>query len=1211
MTQSISTSEQIAFLSRDSDERRSRIITWNEAAILTRDTSLPIAAVYGLFRRLGQPHTLTGLLEQDESLLRNTLVGIIRSNIIPDNIDIDDVLAQLNGLRTRVVFGSFTFDPPSEGLVESGVIVQAFDHDFRSEELLGETRIVGPFGPPGSSQVGNYRIEYTEAQFQQNEGYFADIIVRAFTVDDRYTAESTTLFNAGPEERINLTLIATKPTEVETPDLSELEQLQADLEPIRENVPYADFTDDDLQFLAQELRQPNSRSELAALEQRLEFLRIAAQYEQTISIPLTAFYGWFRQTLPTGLAALLDIPTPRLQAALEIAIRDAIIPDIIAQIPDILDAIRVGRIEQGRLVNHRFVAQLINAQTNRPLGNILADVTDLDADPNDQESGVVTVDGQGLLVIAFVLPGDSPANDSRRLQLNLRDEERTLATVEVDAIANQTEVVQILVAIEPTAEEQTSISELASSTLTARLRDQGIVNIDDLLSAPDLTDEDSDELEAVRNRAKIAVLNPELTAEQQTYLLNNNLASPQAIARTSRAEFVERHRKGLGGDAAAYSLYKANQDLVKVMHHQIAGNWLELVTSPDDEDDNPEIPTGVKDIIHEQTNSCGCEDCTSAVSPAAYLAYLLDWVLMHIKTGEATIAFADLASEFHQPFGQLPINCEAVTQEVRQVRLVVESLWRYIGRLEESDLQMPAPFRNTYRRLRSQLYKAILTNLGVSFAQLRRATLTIEGDGLTADQIATQRAAVANILGVAESVLPNLFFNVENSSINPTEELLEATFGYENTRKVNRFARRSRPQLISWQRETLEIQWQTQAWISDSYSGSNRLPYIDPAIIDETYLRSPLNTNPGFSLLTTRQNLLATHRQGMVEGTTRDLSGLDALLESQLSQTVEQLQTWLSALQSANESTAAEVRGAIAALNLTPAGFSHLMEVRTKLVNGESLGEAEFEVEAVWNSIFDILSRTHRHQQFSIWVEQENDDEIEFGPRLFWPSIEPLPINPWLTSESEQTSWLTALEHRSQPPIIDPDQIPQGWVLTLRVATNSQTSEQEQNDSNRFTLGSNTWVIANPIDAFTLWERRRAFVDTRITDLQSARQGADTSLDALGEMLNASNTGLSIENLLELREQEAAGQVITSRLAQFGLGRSPYRFLTEVYILAEADTSIPVDMWDGVEAILVQVEKQREFAQWRNQEQQFQITLHPNQFQILSPPDKVADSVRF
>ena len=1214
------TLEQITFLARDSQQRSSRIITWNEAAMLSRDHGIPIEAGYGWWRRLGQPHTLAGLLAQEGGLLRSTLIGAIRSNIIPDIADrIDAILAQLNGLRTRVVFGSFNFDPPSRTEIDTDVIVQAFDRDFRSEQLLGEIRIAGPFGSPGSTATGRYRIEYSEAQFQLNEARSADIIVRGRTEDDRYAVESEPHFNAGSEAHIDLTLIAAQSPEVETPTPSELEQLQTDLELIRENVPYATFTDDDLQFLVQELLQSNSRVEQASLQQRLDFLRIAAQFEQTISVPLAAFYGWFRQSLPTDLAALLDTPSTGLQTVLETAIREAIIPDITAQIPEILDAIHSARIEQGRIVNHRFVVQLINAQNNRPLGNILANVIDLDAESDVQDSGVVNIDGQGILVLDFVLPGDAPSDTSRRLQLTLNDEERILATIEINAVAEQNEVAVIQVTVEATAEEQTAISDLASAGLTARLRDRGIATFDDLLSNPNMDvgdDDDNEELTRLRDRAKITVLNPDLTEAQQTYLFNNGLASPQTIARVSRAEFVSRHSEGLGGDAAAYTFYKANQDLVKVMHHQVAGNWLEIVTSPDDgNNDDSEIPTGVREVIEAQINNCGCEDCTTAVSPAAYMAYLLDWMLTHVKYQGATVTFGDFVNEFHQPFAGLPTHCDAVTQEVRQVRLVVESLWRFIGRLGESDLQMPTPFRNAYRRLRNQLYKTIMTNMGVSFEQLRRASLTIEGNAptsdFTAEQAAAQLSAVANIIGVVESVVPELFFNVDNPSINPTEDLLETTFGYVNTRKQNRFATRSRPQLITWQREKLENQWQIQDWMPDDYNSTNRLPYIDPALIDASYLRTPFDINPAYALLTQRQTLLTSHRLGMVESTTTDLAGLDTLLASELSQTIEQLQTWFNALQGeGDENAVTDASEAITTLHLTPAGFSHLMAIHSTLTSGTALGDTADESEAVWNSVFDILSYAYRHQQFTAWVEQENDAEIVFGPKLFWPSVEPLTINAWLASDSELDAWLTALEQRNQPPIIDPDQIPQVWILVLRVARDIQNSEEEQSADNSFTAGIGGLAIETSLDAFERWERRRAFVDERIDDLHTAHQGATSRLDALGNMLAASNTGLTLETLLELREQEAAGQDIASRLAQFTLGLSSYRFLAEVHTLAEEDSSIPENMWEGAEAILVQVEKQREFAEWRNQEQEAQIALHPNQFQILTPPNEVADSVR-
>jgi hypothetical protein len=477
--------------------------------------------------------------------------------------------------------------------------------------------------------------------------------------------------------------------------------------------------------------------------------------------------------------------------------------------------------------------------------------------------------------------------------------------------------------------------------------------------------------------------------------------------------------------------------------------------------------------------------------------------------------------------------------------------------------------------------------------------------------VAAQRSAVANILGVTESVVPELFFNVDHPIINPTEEQLEATFGYEDTRKQDRFAPRSRPQLITWQRENLEQQWQTQDWATDDYSGDDRLPYIDPALVDESFLRTPLDTNPAHPLLTERQALLSTHRQGMVAATSADLAGLDALLEGELSQPIDQLQTWFDALQGeGDENTILNASDAVATLNLSPAGFSHLMTTRSTLANDAALGETEDEIEAVWNSVFDILSSAHRHRQFATWVDQEDDEGIVFGPKLFWPAIKAMPINPWLADESEQDTWLAALEHRSQPPIIDPDRIPQAWVLTLRVAKDNKSTEEEQNSTSGFAAGLNTWAIETPLDAMTFWERRRAFVDARMLALDGVSNNQADPLVAITNLLTASNTGLTPETLLELREQEAIGHDITPRLAQFMLESSAYRVLAEAHTLAEADTPIPPDMWEDAVAILVQVEKQREFAEWRDQEEAAEITLHPNRFQILTPADKVADSVR-
>ncbi|MEO1792805.1 MAG: hypothetical protein AAFR25_11345, partial [Cyanobacteria bacterium J06629_19] len=117
------------------------------------------------------------------------------------------------------------------------------------------------------------------------------------------------------------------------------------------------------------------------------------------------------------------------------------------------------------------------------------------------------------------------------------------------------------------------------------------------------------------------------------------------------------------------------------------------------------------------------------------------------------------------------------------------------------------------------------------------------------------------------------------------------------------------PQLTSWRLEWLESQWQIQDWTTDDYSGTDRLPYIDPALIDETYLRTPLDANLASTLLTERQTQLANHRQGMVASTSTDLAGLDALLEGELSQSIDQLQAWFTALQGEGDESAIVVIG--------------------------------------------------------------------------------------------------------------------------------------------------------------------------------------------------------------------------------------------------------------------------------------------------------------
>ena len=92
---------------------------------------------------------------------------------------------------------------------------------------------------------------------------------------------------------------------------------------------------------------------------------------------------------------------------------------------------------------------------------------------------------------------------------------------------------------------------------------------------------------------------------------------------------------------------------------------------------------------------CGCSDCEAAVGPAAYLADLLDYTLKFVRNSNAKIDLQFLVDKFHQPFIDLPTDCTAVDEPLRQVRICIEVLrsrWADY-RVERSLLTASGPYK--------------------------------------------------------------------------------------------------------------------------------------------------------------------------------------------------------------------------------------------------------------------------------------------------------------------------------------------------------------------------------------------------------------------------------------------------------------------------------------------------------------------------------------
>jgi Tc toxin complex TcA C-terminal TcB-binding domain/Neuraminidase-like domain len=215
----------------------------------------------------------------------------------------------------------------ANGKLTGAVMVRAFDCDLRNEELLGETR---------SDAKGNYEIRYGPQQFRRAEKGSADLRVAAFDDQKQQLVSSPIVFNARSEEIVNLSIGG----EYRGP--SEFENLLGEIEPLLQDVPLHELIEDDshqdITFLANESGQN---------PQRITFLVVAHRLSRQTGLAAEAFYGFFREGLPTSLPALLAQSPELLRRVLVVAVGKNIIPSRFgAKIDEILEALKRSIVKQ-------------------------------------------------------------------------------------------------------------------------------------------------------------------------------------------------------------------------------------------------------------------------------------------------------------------------------------------------------------------------------------------------------------------------------------------------------------------------------------------------------------------------------------------------------------------------------------------------------------------------------------------------------------------------------------------------------------------------------------------------------------------------------------------------------------------------------------------------------------------------------------------------
>lgn len=690
----------------------------------------------------------------------------------------------------------------------AAVFVRAFDKDLRSEELLGEAVTDGQ---------GHYEIQYTARQFRRVEKKNADLIVRVFNKEDALLGESDLLFTAREVEKVDL--VVAFPPAIK---LSEYEQLVRVLEPVLDDVPSAELTNEDMTFLLKELA-----GEPIMDQQRLQLLADGARLARETRLPAEFFYGLAHQLQikpPLILESFLALKKSACRDALLNAIRQSLIP---AGLQDSVDAM-LGRWEQLKLerkvlVERHLTGCLVNEETGKRLAGYLVQAAHRHGDEQLKELGVDITDRQGQFSFSIVtLPSLPPGQPDRPIdRLNLRiltAKNEEIHRAEFEIKSDQAELPDVKVPQHSLPKPPVRlIREVAASLrlelpekLTSFLAERKIASIQDIRGAGGLhrlehfpISTAHPTVKALEAQANLSVLTT--SVEENALLIEKGFHTLSAIAAVLRNNFIAAVGKQLGEGkavqvhAAARAQRQALNTVLAGIGADIANRQTPMIWQAEvGEEVNYEKDPVAQEVGELFIGSCACPDCEAAVSPTAYLADLLDYTVEHVKRqsgAEEFITLEHLANLLHQPFGDLPSSCKSVTTQVRQVRLCVEVLRHYLGD------PLPNADEMAYR---FAAYATLLTKLGTSHEELR----------LSRSAATDVRQALAQRLGIDLSIerpdeLDTLLF--ESSSL--TEASLEQLFGLVDTTRdplSNGITRGDTSrQILRWRLTGIEWGWNT------------------------------------------------------------------------------------------------------------------------------------------------------------------------------------------------------------------------------------------------------------------------------------------------------------------------------------------------------------------------------------------------------------------
>nr|MBS0019745.1 ribosomal protein L7/L12 [Gammaproteobacteria bacterium] len=1060
-----------------------------------------------------------------------------------------------------IVFGRVT---RADGKPAHGTFVSASDRDLRNEQPLGQPPPGLPkSSPPGSfvDQDGNYAITYTRNQFRHAEKHRADLLLRVYNeVNVQLKAQpAKVIYNAQPEEKVDLQI-----TEGEAVLPSEYERLLAFLAPVLDGVAPADLSEDDIKFLSYDTEIGAFEEEFPVGADSIAFLADGADLAVDTDIPTEVFYGWARmkvgvvredERVRLDLYALFERDSKVLEQKLLAALEDNIIP---ARLRKRLDGI-LRRLEQIRAERrrrqrelwpqHEVALRLLDEETGKPLVGYTVQAEDPDGFPLPEDLGLDITDGQGRF--AFVMrapPEEVEERTTRTLRLQIESAAGAEILKQVQIRLGEEEALEVRVEVpEPRVPgEDVGVSDLPvelSPDVQRLFKEHNIRTLADVRSIGGLN-----RIEGVSEDILEHAEVRKLQAHASLYSLSPNLQTRERIALHEKLIAKGYHSPLALADEAEDQLaltFKGEIDLEELqrmhhmsrMHDYLASNaWVDRITrARHDRDGGQDGQAGAEPIV-----KCTCKDCDSALSPGAYLADLLGYVLKHLRVNGQATTLDWLVQTFHQPFDSLPVSCAASKQEVRQVRLCIEVLLRHLGEGGVQFLQMLGSKGEAYRRAASD---ALLSQIGTSREELR----------LTLASSEQEQRALASRLGIEQERLKELFFNPEAHPLTSgalSERNLEEVFGLRALTYVKVVTDLPRviipdplreldpPHLETWRFDHLRKQWQQQDHPGDPYTGGE-LPRIDPDLINPEDFRTPdPNASSAYALWLKRRDWVDARLQeleliqaGAGDNPAAALQKLFDHLEREVTYDGTGRTPWASGV---TESAVNDINAQLTVgenvesmtqrikdLHLTVDGFNRLAEVTGRAAAGESVEDE------AWQDVFSILVQVQKRLFFATWSTEEESADPEanpaglLDPRIFWIALR----------EPGSGLWSPALYQ--QRPLIDPDVVGREDLLAKPLGENARAtwdarrqalSQARQSITTAYEQGKLEAglqaALSNPPDPNLAWPD---FLDQLDSDLKSRdAQTRHAAEQRLSDDLQMSEDDLRY--LMAIKAREAAGQ---------------------------------------------------------------------------------------